>query len=93
VAFNYWQTAAEFAERLGNATFCRTTKGYLGLAPGDVHIGDELVVFKGAAVPFILRKMGSNDTHKLIGEAYIYGIMHGEALKLKSLVEAKFNIV
>jgi hypothetical protein len=93
IAFSYWQTAAEFADRLGNATFCRTSKGYLGLVPGGVQVGDELAIFKGGAVPFVFRKLGDQDTFKLVGEAYIHGMMHGEALELKSLSEKRFDIV
>lgn len=93
VAFDYWETASAFGNTLGNATFCETRKGYLGLVPGDVQVGDNIVIFKGAVVPFILRGTDGPDNYTLIGEAYIHGIMHGEALEMKSLVQTKLNIV
>jgi hypothetical protein len=39
-------------------------------------------VFFGATVPFILRKVDEASHYKLIGEAYIHGLMRGEAVNL-----------
>ncbi|KAF8856023.1 hypothetical protein BDZ45DRAFT_675824 [Acephala macrosclerotiorum] len=54
----------------------------LGLAPDSVAIGDEVWILAGSQVPFILRSVdGSLRRYKLIGEAYVHGIMHGEGME------------
>ena len=41
---------------------------------------DIVCIFYNARQPFVLRKLEDN-SFKLIGECYVHGIMHGEALK------------
>ena len=55
-----------------------TRKGYLGLAAKHVQRGDVVTILKGGNVPIILRE--KKDRYHLIGEAYIHGIMDGEAV-------------
>lgn len=55
----------------------RTSDGYIGLVPAKTKVGDCVWLFKGGSVPFIVRE--ENGTMRLIGEAYIHGIMKGEA--------------
>lgn len=55
----------------------RTSKGYIGLVPATTQPGDCVYLLKGGHVPFILREKGG--VVRLIGEAYIHGIMKGEA--------------
>ncbi|KAF9636440.1 Heterokaryon incompatibility [Lasiodiplodia theobromae] len=57
--------------------FFVTKKGYIGIGPACMQEGDKVCVLSGAIVPFILRSDGAE--HKLVGEAYVHGIMHGEA--------------
>jgi hypothetical protein len=63
------------------ATSCRrmvrTRNGYIGLVPHLAKAGDWVVVLKGAKVPHVLRKRGAD--WELIGDAYVHGIMNGEA--------------
>ena len=56
-----------------------TEKGYLGLYPRGANIGDEVCVFIGACVPFVIRKLGSRNEYQLVGECYMHGFMDGEA--------------
>jgi len=58
-----------------------TTTGFLGLAPHGSEEGDMIFVVLGVHVPFVLRPL-SDGTFHLIGEAYMQGIMHGEALSM-----------
>lgn len=64
------------------ATFRRrlilTQKKYLGLAPEHVVPGDVVTILMGAQLPIILRRVDSHCI--LIGEAYVHGIMDGEAV-------------
>jgi hypothetical protein len=65
-------------QSLGRTPFV-TRKGRLGLGPESVQPGDSVAVFGGGDVPFIL---GASDGEKfqLVGEAYVDGIMDGEAV-------------
>ena len=55
----------------------RTKKGYIGLGPASAEEGDVVAVLLGCEVPFMLRKE-EDGQYRLIGEAYIHGIMFGE---------------
>ena len=65
---------------LSNRRLVLSEQGYIGLAPVGVTKGDLICCFMGANVPFILRQPNpSVGEFKLVGEAYIYGLMEGEA--------------
>ena len=55
-------------------------KGYFGLGPAVMRPGDIVCVLFGAQVPFILRRKDSR--YQLVGESYVHGIMHGEAIEM-----------
>lgn len=66
------------SKALTNRRLCALSNGYLGLVPGEyVKRGDQIVVFAGAAVPFVIRAV-SGGQFKLVGECYVHGIMQGE---------------
>ncbi|MCJ1403966.1 hypothetical protein MMC11_007189 [Xylographa trunciseda] len=58
--------------------FFTTARGTTGLGPRSMRPGDSICIFSGGLVPFILRKDGAR--HRLIGEAYVHGIMDGQAI-------------
>ncbi|KAI1259142.1 heterokaryon incompatibility protein-domain-containing protein [Xylariaceae sp. FL1019] len=55
---------------------CTTKNGLIGLAPPNSTQGDKVALLQGARVPMVLRREA--DGFRLLGEAYFYGIMHGE---------------
>ncbi|KAI1199853.1 heterokaryon incompatibility protein-domain-containing protein [Nemania serpens] len=57
----------------------RTRKGYLVIAPGHSALGDQISLFQGGIVPFVVRQMPDKNEYKLIGPSYVHGIMYGEA--------------
>ncbi|KAN0089671.1 HET domain containing protein [Hyaloscypha variabilis] len=58
----------------------RTERGYLGLASHATEVGDDVMIGKGSSVPLIMRRCGEKgDEFRLVGDAYIHGIMNGEA--------------
>jgi hypothetical protein len=63
-------------------------KGYMGLCAGSIQEGDITVIFLGGKFPYIIRE-NDDGTFRLIGEAYVHGIMYGEFMErlwtLKSL--------
>lgn len=58
--------------------FAITHAGRLCLVPFNVEAGDQIGVILGARAPYVLREDG--DGFLKIGESYIRGLMHGEAL-------------
>jgi hypothetical protein len=59
---------------------CVTPNGYLGRVVYGSVIGDKICMFFGASVPFVLRERDDGG-FMFVGEAYVHGLMDGEALK------------
>lgn len=70
--------------------FFLTAKGSMGIGPPRMKAGDEVWVLRGGKVPHILRpseeifslpdvNVVDQPCHTLVGEAYVDGIMDGEA--------------
>lgn len=57
----------------------RTSSGRLAIGPDHARKGDSVWIFPGADVPFVLRDVGSG-WWKVVGEAYVHGIMDGEMM-------------
>ena len=64
----------------------------LGTGLDGIRVGDIVCVLFGSDVPFVLRPVGYKGDHKLIGQCYVEGIMHGEALDM-GLEEREFRLV
>lgn len=56
-----------------------TKMGFIGLGPGCMRPGDQVVVVHGSKVPFVLRAKG--DDWLFMGECYVDEIMYGEAFE------------
>ena len=70
----------------GDLQFCctgrklfSTTSGHIGLGNATLEPGDLVCVFLGGKTPFIIRPV--DQKYKFVGECYLHGIMHGEALE------------
>jgi hypothetical protein len=67
--------------------FMTTDKGFMGWAPGNmyggptdqVRLGDLIVIVLGCSTPLVIRPYG--DTFQVLGEAYVQGLMDGEAMR------------
>lgn len=83
-----------------NRRFAVTDKGYIGWAPADTRKGDIVALFPGGNVPYVLRPVSQpnsaqssmssntrNRRYEFLGDAYIHGIMHGEAWNEADLEE------
>lgn len=57
-------------------TFFTTRDGYMGIGPRWSELGDHFALIAGLRTPFIVRRTGPN--YRLIGPAYIHGVMRGE---------------
>jgi hypothetical protein len=66
-----------------------TRKGYFGISSAKTQVGDLACVLLGGNMPFILRPIDQLDCRlkndslfcSFVGQAYVHGIMHGEAIK------------
>ncbi|KAL2204526.1 hypothetical protein CC79DRAFT_1400690 [Sarocladium strictum] len=72
--------------------FFITQRGYFGIGPAEAKPGDQVVVFPGAQVPMILRRVRPGK-YKVIGESYVSGIMKEEVMKKVSEGECKVETV
>lgn len=66
--------------------FVSTARGYLGWGPDACQIGDPVVLIPGGKVPYVLRahvaadsSQGGKRMFTFLGDAYIEGLMNGEA--------------
>lgn len=57
-----------------------TEKGHIGISSQQVRQGDIVALIGGAQVPFVLRRRG-NGRYTIVSEAYVDGIMDGEAAR------------
>ena len=60
------------------------------MVPCSALPGDSIWIVPGLATPFVFREVG-NGHHEFIGEAYIHGIMHGEAVGELQFEEVKLQ--
>lgn len=57
---------------------------YLGWVPRKARVSDTICIFAGTKVPYVLRRvlrLGGPRLFTFIGEAYIHGLMYGEAME------------
>ncbi|KAH7076311.1 heterokaryon incompatibility protein-domain-containing protein [Paraphoma chrysanthemicola] len=70
-----------------NHAFFITQSGYIGIGPASTQPVDEVWIFHGGKVPFVMRRtdaskaMGRHRTLNLVGDAYVHGIMDGQAME------------
>lgn len=71
--------------------FATTRAGYIGLVPPNAEVGDLIVVLFGAAVPYVVRRMPTG--YLLVGDAFVHGLMYGEALRRRDPQPADIVLV
>ena len=61
--------------------------GLVGLVPAETKKRELILILSGCSVPVVLRRVeapkSNEETFKLIGECFIYGMMDGEAMDFK----------
>ena len=80
------QTALQAALKMRR--FAVTRQGYFALVPRGAQVGDELVVFDRACVPFVVRRdieASTVNKFELLGEAYVHGVMQGEVMDMEEI--------
>lgn len=85
--FERWfERRMEFVEDLEPVMFMRrffVTEGlYFGLGSRSARVGDKVVVLLGGKVPYVVRGgEGEEGVYRFVGDAYVHGIMKGEAVE------------
>jgi hypothetical protein len=72
--------------------FFLTRLGYMGVASIGLAPGDLVCLVEGFSVPLILRPI-ENNSHILVGSAYIYGMMDGELWRKEEASHQIFKVV
>lgn len=62
---------------------CVTERSYFAAVPDEAREGDEIVIFFGHPLPYVVRRAGGPDVNgdeqfQLVGHCYVHGIMDGE---------------
>jgi hypothetical protein len=76
-----WAFASAAMTWTSGRRFIVTNNGRYGLAPYITKVGDICCVLYGMQAPVILRKVNKQYKYKLIGEAFILGLMEGQAVQ------------
>jgi hypothetical protein len=53
----------------------------MGTGPRSLCVGDEVWVLYCGGLPYVLQPL-LDGCCRLVGESFVYGVMHGEALKM-----------
>ncbi|KAL5330658.1 hypothetical protein ACEPPN_000177 [Leptodophora sp. 'Broadleaf-Isolate-01'] len=85
--YDFTEVYACFDRTSQKRRFMLTEKGYMGWVPDNIYgrpedqtrIGDLVAVIFGCSTPIVIRKDRTN--FKVVGEAYVQGLMDGEAIK------------
>lgn len=61
----------------------RLRRGGLGLVAGETRVGDSVVLCRGSSVPLVLRREARMGMWRLVGDAYVHGVIKGEVWEEK----------
>ena len=67
-----------------------TDKGRVGIMPEATEVNDVVCIVKGGVTPFVIREEGED--WRLVGDAYVRGIMQGEVLEEEGFVEMELEL-
>lgn len=71
-----------FGSRMMGRCFCITNNGSLGIGSGFMTPNDVIVVPLGCSTPIILRQEGARGEYRFVGDVYLHGYMHMEAVEM-----------
>lgn len=66
-------------QNLRHRAYFSTAGGRVGLGSSLARTGDLVCVLNGFRTPFLLRRASAEGRYKLMDEAYVHGVMYGEA--------------
>jgi hypothetical protein len=85
------RSASICAQLARNSRIIVSGRGYIGYGPIMSQKNDEIVILYGVPSPLVIRKDNHN-TFRIVGPAYVQGIMKGELMQ-SSLEEEIFNLI
>lgn len=98
-----FQRFLELSQVLKGYSLFVTEGGYIGVVLGAATVGDSICVVDGSCVPLILRELVDTSkkavppsearTHRLVGTAYVHGVMDGEISKAVERGEEKKDVI
>lgn len=68
----------------------RTGRGYIGIGREALQEGDEIWLFNGASVPFLVRRSSmfmGEQLRQLVCDCYVHGLMQGEGMEVEGVEE------
>lgn len=89
----YRQMQVAFEAAVKGRRFGTTSKRYMGLLPRGTKLGDEICIFSGGYIPFVIRRQATSSSYQLVGECYVNGIMNGEAMEMADLKMQDIELV
>jgi hypothetical protein len=63
----------------------------LALGPDQVQTGDQILIIKDAHMPFVIREHGRSGVYKMLGPAYVRGLMMGQVPKMVAAGELQWK--
>lgn len=93
------QFMLDFSQSCRARSFVTTEKGYIGLGPWISRPGDICCFIPRSKVPFVLRRCHDQEVQagvtcfRLVGEAYLHGLMRGEVLELIGKEDLKETVI
>ena len=66
--------------RISERAFFTTKDGRIGIGNRNMRTGDQVCIFFGGCLPFILRECDDGQHHRVVGDCYIRDIAMGEAM-------------
>ncbi|PVH79337.1 HET-domain-containing protein [Cadophora sp. DSE1049] len=57
----------------------KTEEGHVGISSKHIKEGDAIALFQGGKLPLVIREVEEGGSWHIVGDAYIHGIMNGEA--------------
>ncbi|KAL9114311.1 MAG: hypothetical protein Q9227_001733 [Pyrenula ochraceoflavens] len=88
---NYSAVAKSIRSMTHNQEFFITKDGYFGVGPRNLQRGDELWIPFCSKVPHVLHRQCGGEL-KYVGDAYVHGMMHGEAVREAKEAPRKITI-
>ena len=95
--YDYTEVYSCFDRTCKSRRFMTTSNGYLGWAPDNIYGSDEdqtregdlISIIFGCSTPLVIRPHGK--LFQVVGEAYVQGLMDGEAMKFLESGECRIQ--
>ena len=62
--------------------FFITKRGFIGIGPPTMEVGDTVAILFGGPTPYVLRPLPALNEYAFLGECYLHGMMEGEAIEM-----------